>query len=161
MLAWRYAAATPSPRRRYYDKPPFRSGPAPAPFCMLPFTCCGPPVAYSKKPKCLCLDMSPFFGENLVFAPCELFGLKSCCFVCGAPCYDSCGVPYLTGLKNSEEFATGLKAAYDKFRTGVGSDINPKELAIFAHVTDEQMLGVVADRSRKIGAPADVELMER
>ena len=26
------------------------------------------------------------------------------------------------------------------------------------HVTDETMLGVVADRSRKIGAPADVEL---
>ena len=87
--------------------------------------------------------------------------IHRCCFVCGAPCYDSCGVPYLTGLRNAEEFATGLKAAYDKFRAGVGADINPKELAVFAHVTDETMLGVVADRSRKIGAPADVELMER
>ena len=145
----------------YYDKPPFRSGPAPFPCCCLPFTCCGPPVVYSKKPKCCCLDISPFCGETLNFAPCELFGLKSCCFVFGAPCYDSYGVPWFMGLKNSEEFARGLKAAYDKFRTGVGSDINQKELAIFAHVDDEEMLGVVADRSRKVGAPAGVELMER
>ena len=117
-------------------------------------------MIYSKTPKCLCIDCSPWFGETLNIAPCNCYRLRTClCF--GAPCYDSCGVPYLTGLKNAEEFATGLKAAYDKFRTGVGADINPKELAIFAHVDDEEMLGVVADRSRKIGAPADVELMER
>ena len=146
----------------YYDKPPFRSGPAPFPCCCLPFTCCGPPVIYSKTPKCLCIDCSPWFGETLNIAPCNCYRLRTClCF--GAPCYDSCGVPYFVGLKNAAEFSRGLKAAYDdNFRTGVGFDINQKELATFEHMDDEIMLGVLADKNRKAdGAPSNVELMAR
>ena len=112
----------------YYDKPPFRSGPAPFPCCCLPFTCCGPPVIYSKTPKCLCIDCSPWCGETLNIAPCNCYRLRVClCF--GSPCYDDfCGVPYFVGLKNAAEFSRGLKAAYDdNFRTGVGFDINQKE----------------------------------
>ena len=146
----------------YYDKPPFRSGPAPFPCCCLPFTCCGPPVIYSKTPKCLCIDCSPWFGETLNIAPCNCYRLRTClCF--GAPCYDSFGVPYFVGLKNAAEFSKGLKAAYDdNFRTGVGFDINQKELATFEHMDDEIMLGVLADKNRKAdGAPSNVELMAR
>ena len=67
------------------------------------------------------------------------------------------------GLKNAAEFSKGLKAAYDdNFRTGVGFDINQKELATFEHMDDEMMLGVLADKNRKAdGAPSNVELMAR
>ena len=121
----------------YFDKPPFRSGPCGPPCCCLAFTCCGPPVIYSKTPKCLCVDCSPYFGETLNVAPCNCFRLRTClCF--GAPCYDCIGMPYFSGLKNAREFSRVLQDVYDNnFRTGIGLDINQKELATFEHMANE------------------------
>ena len=104
--------------RSLYDKPPFRSGPAPFPCCCLPFTCCGPPVIYSKTPKCLCIDCSPLVRRNSQYRAVQLLPPPRVCLCFGAPCYDLCGVPYFVGLKNAAEFLKGLKAAYDdNFRT--------------------------------------------
>ena len=66
----------------YFDKPFHVSGPAPAPFCCLPFTCCGPPVIYSFTPKFLCIDLSSCFGQQIKQAPCNCFGLKVCEWKC-------------------------------------------------------------------------------
>ena len=30
----------------------------------IPCTCCGPPVIFSKTPKCLCIDMTDCFGQQ-------------------------------------------------------------------------------------------------
>ena len=46
----------------YLDKPPFRSG-----MCCVcvPCTCCGPPVIFSKTPKCCCVDTTDCFGQQV------------------------------------------------------------------------------------------------
>ena len=65
-------------RVHYFDKPFHVAGPAPPPFCCIPFTCCGSPVIYSLTPKCLCIDLSTCCGQTIKAAPCNCFGLKTC-----------------------------------------------------------------------------------
>ena len=50
----------------YFDRPPMRAGMCC--FC-IPATCCGPPVIYSKTPKCCCFDLTPCYGQAVLAAP--------------------------------------------------------------------------------------------
>jgi hypothetical protein len=120
----------------YFDKPPIRSGPAPAPFCCIPFTCCGPPVMFSHSPKCITIDCKDWCGETVKTAPCNCYGLKQY-LVCGNPCYTSCSMPLLSGVKDAGEFISAAKAAVDTFRAKHGLD--ESEMAIFECVTDNLM----------------------
>lgn len=114
----------------YFDKPPSRSGL----FCgVIPCTICGPPVLFTHKPKCLCLDLSEYYGEHVKAAPCNCFGLKSY-LCCGNPCYVDVSYPILNGLKNSSVFASAMKQAVDSYRVKHGLPTN--QMAIFQDVND-------------------------
>lgn len=117
----------------FFDKPFHRVGPAPCPLCMIPCTCCGPPVIFSHKPMLCCLDLSPYCGEVIKAAPCNCFGLKAY-LCCGNPCYVSCSLPLVGGLKNSDAFLGKYKAAFNEFKSR--TNIPDGELVIFESVSD-------------------------
>jgi len=111
----------------YYDQQPFRSG-----MCCycLPFTCCGPPVIYINKPSCCfgLVDISPYTGETLMAAPCDLFGLLWY-LVCGPPCYTYLSLPIIGGLKNGQKLIVAFQEAVSAYADK--HDLDPKEMAIF------------------------------
>jgi len=114
----------------FYDKPPARVG-----MCCycIPLTCCGPPVIFSFKPKCCCMDMDECCGTQIKAAPCNCFGLK-CCLCFGNPCYVNCSIPIATGIKNADQFLVGMKGAINAY--GEKHGIPMEERAIFENVSD-------------------------
>ena len=138
----------------YFDKPIHRSGPAPPPFCCIPCTCCGPPVLFTHKPKCCCLDLVPCFGEQVKFAPANIYGCKQY-LVCGNPCYVDASLPIVGGLKNGDEFLVKYKEAVAGWKAKSG--IAENEMVIFESVSDNiadfgASKGLGADKP--VGAPA-------
>eukprot|EP00657_Telonema_sp_P-1_P012908 TRINITY_DN97_c0_g1_i1.p1 TRINITY_DN97_c0_g1~~TRINITY_DN97_c0_g1_i1.p1 ORF type:complete len:244 (-),score=51.60 TRINITY_DN97_c0_g1_i1:125-856(-) len=95
----------------YFDKQPHRSATCTCcsfPTC-IPLTCCGPPVIYGKRGcECCC-------GESLLAAQHNCCGCKRC-LCCGSPCYEDCGFPLLTGLKNTQQFLAVYKMAFNNYR---------------------------------------------
>ena len=76
---------------------------------LIPVTCCGPPVIYSKEPKCCGLvSLAPCCGVPIYYAPTNCFGLKTY-LCCGQPCYTSCAAGLVGGL--TPEGADTLLAA--------------------------------------------------
>lgn len=114
----------------FYDKPPTRVGMCC--FC-IPLTCCGPPVIFSFKPKCLCMDMDECCGTQIKAAPCNCFGLK-CCLCFGNPCYTACSVPIARGIKDADTFLAQMKGAVNAY--GEQNGIPLSERAIFESVSD-------------------------
>jgi len=97
----------------FMDKPPFRSGMC----CVcIPCTCCGPPVVFSKTPKCCTMDLTWAYGQQVWAAPANIYGLKTM-ICCCAPCYSYCAYPIVTGLNDSKTFMQNMKAAADAYAT--------------------------------------------
>ena len=115
----------------YVDKPPFRSGMCC--FC-IPCTCCGPPVIFSKTPKCLCFDLTPCFGQMIMAAPANFFGLKKCCCCC-SPCYTTCAYPLVNGVAEANVFMANMKSAADAYHLK-HPEIDATQRAIFEEITD-------------------------
>lgn len=122
----------------YYDRPPFRSG-----MCcwICPVTCCGPPVIFVKKPMCFCCDLSPYFGQQLMSAPCNYYNLKTCC-CCGEPCYVDSALPISMGLKDGDALMAKFQASVDSYR--IKHALPEKEMAIFRVVTDNVDIGGIS-----------------
>jgi len=141
----------------FYDKPPLRSGPACFPFCCIPFTCCGPPVMFSHDPKCcFVIDCKDFCGSQVKVAPCNCFGLKT--FICcGNPCYVSCSMPLLLGVRDADHFISSAKVAVDAFKNKHG--LEDGEMAIFECVSDDigGFGGVKKAKAVTVGRPASAQ----
>lgn len=144
----------------FYDKPPLRSGPAPPPFCCIPFTCCGPPVMFSHNPKCCgVIDCKDFCGSQVKVAPCNLYGCKA--FICcGNPCYVNCSMPLLTGVRDADEFISAAKVAVDTFKQK--HKLEESQMCIFELVSDDLMDfgGSKKAKANKVGKPASAQEKE-
>jgi hypothetical protein len=118
------------PMIHYFDKPPNRVG-----MCCftIPCTCCGPPVIFAYKPKCLCIELSDLCGDQVKAAPSNYFGLKMY-LCCGNPCYTTCSVPIFQGVKNPEKFLSAWKFAIDHYSNS--KSLDKGEMAIFEAVSD-------------------------
>jgi hypothetical protein len=117
----------------YHDRPPSRVG-----MCcfVIPATCCGPPVIFVKKPICCCvIDCTDNFGELIMAAPCNCFGLKQY-LCCGGPCYLSCAVPVFGGVRNGASFLNAYSKTLDEYFTRTSLDASEK--AIFEIVKDSE-----------------------
>lgn len=127
----------------YLDKPPFRSG-----MCCVcvPCTCCGPPVIFSKTPKCCCVDTTDCFGQQVWAAPADIFGLKTCGCCC-KPCYQYCAYPLITGVSDATTFMGNMKAASDAYYLK-HPEIEVSQRATFEEITDNISL---AATSKKVG----------
>ena len=120
----------------YLDKPPFRSGMC----CVcIPCTCCGPPVIFSKTPKCLCIDMTDCFGQQVMAAPSNCYGLKTC-ICCCSPCYQTIASPVVMGVIDASKFMSHMKAASDAYYLK-HPEIPNGERVIFEEITDN--IGIV------------------
>ena len=109
----------------YFDRPPFRSGM----LCwIIPCDCYGPPVIFIEKPTCLCLDLSPYFGQLLMQSSANCFNCKIW-LCCGGPCYKHCAVPMSCGIKNGEFLINRYKQAVDSYR--IKHNISKREVAVF------------------------------
>lgn len=69
-------------------------------------------------------------------APCNMWGMKTCCFVCGPPCYETFSYPLITSLTKTSalEFTSALSrsaTAYKALHPEIAS-----EMAIFENVSD-------------------------
>eukprot|EP00658_Telonema_sp_P-2_P023839 TRINITY_DN19563_c0_g1_i1.p1 TRINITY_DN19563_c0_g1~~TRINITY_DN19563_c0_g1_i1.p1 ORF type:complete len:202 (-),score=13.14 TRINITY_DN19563_c0_g1_i1:469-1074(-) len=117
----------------YFDKSPHRSAACHCcgfPTCV-PCTCCGPPVIYAESPTCCCcIDTTMCCGERLSSSQHNCCGWKLC-VCCADPCYTCplcicCGgtMPLLWGLKNSQNFMSVYKMAYNNYKAKhrIGSD---------------------------------------
>lgn len=117
----------------YYDRQPFRSGMCC--FCC-PMTCCGPPVIFVKKPMLLCIDCSPYCGQQLMAAPCNVWGCKQH-IVCGEPCYLQCAIPISGGIKDGEKFIAKMKGAVDTYANK--HNLGSSQMATFDIVADNAL----------------------
>lgn len=130
----------------YFDKSPMRVG-----MCCLciPAICCGPPVIFSKEPRCCCglISLQKCYGVSVLGAPCNCFDCKTC-ICCGAPCYESCSTPMLTGLTKpgGRNFTAAFKNAMDAYKMR-HSSITDAELAVFRDVKE----GWLNDSTSKAG----------
>lgn len=142
----------------FFDRVPFRSGVA----CMcIPMTCCGPPVLFSKEPKCCAglVSTAKCYGVPILASPCNLWGCKE--WICiGKPCYLRYAYDVTGPLskEGAESFVTILSAAMDQWRAGPGSDIGGSQMAKF-----EMLAG---NKNKAVGHPvvvqtAGVDEMER
>jgi hypothetical protein len=132
-----------------YDKPPMRSGPAPAPCCCIPCTCCGPPVMFSYNPKCCCIDCKDNCGSMVKVAPANFYGCKQY-VCCGQPCYTSCSIPLLVGVKNADAFISAAKVQVEAFKAKHG--MPDSEMCIFECVSDNmggELLGLELGGTRR------------
>jgi hypothetical protein len=115
----------------FVDKPPFRSGMC----CVcIPCTCCGPPVIFSKTPKCLCVDLTDCYGQVVMAAPSNFYGLKFC-ICCCAPCYQCIATPLISGLSDADTFMKNMKAAADAYYLK-HPEIEINQRALFESVVD-------------------------
>uniref|UniRef100_A0A7S2PZV5 Uncharacterized protein n=1 Tax=Zooxanthella nutricula TaxID=1333877 RepID=A0A7S2PZV5_9DINO len=121
----------------FFDKPPFRSGPCSPPCCCIPAVCCGPPVIFSYKPMCCCVDLSGVCGMQVKFAPANYFGCRSFCCL-GPPCYNHCSIPLLNGLKDADSFVSQLAVQHAQYTAQHG--IPEGEAAIFEFVESNILL---------------------
>ena len=69
-------------------------------------------------------------------APCNMWGMKTCCFVCGPPCYETFSYPLIAGLAKTSalEYMSALSrsaAAYKMAHPEIAS-----EMATFENVRD-------------------------
>jgi len=126
----------------YHDRSPSRSG-----MCcfVIPCTCCGPPVIFLQKPKFAGVDVTEYLGEQVMGAPCNIFGLKKC-LCCGGPCYMGLGVPLFRGVKDGVQFLEAWKASLEQY--GQKNGINTEERAIFEIVKDSEF---DHNKAQKIG----------
>ncbi len=109
----------------YYDRAPVFSSTC---CCCIPFTICGNPVLFSKKPKCLCISCSDCFGESINWTPCNCRGCKLClCF--GPPCYKCCSCKLIGGLRNTDIFLVKIKGAVEKYSNT--HNLPPHKIALF------------------------------
>lgn len=121
----------------YLDKPPFRTGMC----CVcIPCTCCGPPVIFAKTPKCLCIDLTDCFGQQVWSAPANCYGIKTC-ICCCSPCYQCIAQPVIPGVNDASKFMAHMKAASDAYYLK-HPEIPEGERAIFELVTDN--VGIAA-----------------
>ena len=119
----------------YFDKPPHRVGMV---GYIIPCICCGKPVIYNKIPKACCslLDMRPCFGEQIMVAPCDCFGLRTC--IClGPQCYQSwsCPVFGIMPFKRGDVFLSKWKAALTVYQDN--HNIPHEQRAVFYKVEDQ------------------------
>ena len=128
----------------YFDRQPFRSGMAC--FCV-PLTCCGPPVIFLKKPAFLCVDLSPYCGQQLMAAPCNVWGCKQN-IIFGEPCYLQCAVPISGGLKDGDKFIAKMKGAVDAY--ALKHNLGSSEMATFDIVSDNVL--AILDGKAKVVA---------
>jgi hypothetical protein len=118
----------------YHDRVPSRAG-----MCcyIIPCICCGPPVIYVQKPMCCCcIDVSHWFGETIMYAPCNCFGLKKY-LCCGGPCYAYCGSGMFGGVKDGINFLSVWSMALNKYFAK--NNIDKAEKAIFEAVKDSEI----------------------
>jgi len=116
----------------FMDKPPFRSGMC----CVcIPCTCCGPPVVFSKTPKCCTMDLTWAYGQQVWAAPANIYGLKTM-ICCCAPCYTYCAYPIVSGLNDSKTFMQNMKAAADAYYLK-HPEIPEAERALFEAISDD------------------------
>ena len=114
----------------YFDRQPTRSGMC----CMcIPLICCGPPVIFASTPRCLCIDLSQFCGQQVKAAPANLFGLKQGICCCN-PCYVNCSYPILHGVKNAETFVSAMKRGVDPYKQK--HNLSDSQMAVFDYVSD-------------------------
>jgi len=69
---------------------------------------------------------------------------------CGQPCYTSCSVPLLVGVKNADAFIAAAKQQVDAFKSRHG--LPDGEMAIFEMVSDNmggELLGVELGGARR------------
>jgi hypothetical protein len=131
-----------STRVYFFDNPPHRVGML---FHFIPCVCCGPPVIFIHVPKCCCnlIDLRPCFGESVMYAPANCFGVRKWIF-CGSPLYETCATPLFPSenqwctcpipMKNSEVFLAKWKWALMRYRdTRVIEDL---QRAIFTRVKE-------------------------
>jgi len=132
----------------FMDKPPFRSGMC----CVcIPCTCCGPPVIYSKTPKCCTMDLTWAFGQQIFAAPSNIYGLKTM-ICCCAPCYTCCACPLVSGLNDSQTFVENMKAASDAYYLK-HPEIPTTQRVIYEAISDD-----IIDTKKTVGGN---ETMER
>jgi len=82
------------------------------------------------------MDCQDNFGADIKAAPCNCYGLKQCICCCN-PCYESCSVPIVKGIKNPDQFLVQLKKATDAYHTNVGIPVD--ERVVYASVSDNFM----------------------
>jgi len=119
---------------RFYDRQPMRTGMF---CCVIPMTCCGPPVIYVKKPYCCCcIDVSDCFGTSIMASPSSWCNVKKY-LCCGGPCYSCCAKPLFSGIKDGEQFLRTWDKALRAYaaRTGIDND----EMAVFAKIKEDEM----------------------
>jgi len=113
----------------HHDRLPSRVG-----MCLgCPCTCCGPPVIFAYKPKCFMIDCSDMCGQQIRYAPCNMYGCKECICCCN-PCYARCSVPLVHGTKHPEQFLSAWKFAVQMYAQQKGLPM--EEMAIFEAVND-------------------------
>ena len=69
-------------------------------------------------------------------APCNMCGMKTCCFVCGPPCYETCSYPLLGGLtkQSALDFMSALSRAAGAYK--MAHPEIASEMATFENVSD-------------------------
>lgn len=111
----------------FFDQAPSRAGM----YCyVIPCICCGPPVVFTKKPRCCCalIDTRPCFGEMIFHSPCSCYDVK-CCLACGPPCYQCTATPMLVAVKNGEQFLGKWRGALEVYEQEKG--IPPDQVTRF------------------------------
>ncbi len=119
----------------YFDRQPFRSG-----MCcwVCPVTCCGPPVVFVKKPAFLCCDLSPYFGQQLMSAPCNYYNMRTLCCV-GEPCYVDSALAIVSGIKDGDALLSKLQSTVDSYAKKHA--LSEPQMAIFRVVSDNVVGG--------------------
>jgi hypothetical protein len=114
---------------RYFDRLPARSGTC----CFIPITCCGPPVIFASVPRICCVDLSDCCGQQIMAAPCNLYGCRPLCF-CGPRLYRICSCPLVSGARDTGKFVHQWKGALDTY--AAKHDLPSSQVAVFDGVVD-------------------------
>jgi hypothetical protein len=122
----------------YFDKAPVRQ----TSMCCKLF---GPPVLFLYRPKCLCFNCVPCFGESIMSAPTDCCQMKQC-ILFGSPCYSNrmccpCTATIATGIYNGNAFLHDWRMAVQNYRRLHGLD--EEEVAKFKVV--DGFLGASTD----------------
>mmetsp|Transcript_121329 Transcript_121329/g.350356 ORF Transcript_121329/g.350356 Transcript_121329/m.350356 type:complete len:221 (-) Transcript_121329:55-717(-) len=105
-------------------------------FCgFIPCICCGPPVVFNHVPRACCsiIDCRPICGETIMMSPCSCYDIKTCICI-GAPLYQCCAFPLVTGVKNGEKFLGQWRGGLEAYAAKTG--ISPDQYARFRRTAD-------------------------
>jgi len=104
---------------------------------------------FSYNPKFCCIDCKDNCGSMVKVAPANFYGCKQY-VCCGQPCYTSCSIPLLVGVKNADAFISAAKVQVEAFKAKHG--MPDSEMCIFECVSDNmggELLGLELGGTRR------------